>query len=100
MRDATDNQKTLCKWNNTHRYRQLLAPLRFSAKVIYYEQHNLKAFIDKCRRKYLVYSGDEIFHPITSSSLQINWYVGSISSRFACFCTKIEKAKTALIFSL
>ncbi len=45
-------QKTLCEWNNTHRHRQLLAPIRFSAKIVRYERCNLKAFIDKCRSHY------------------------------------------------
>ncbi|EAV7503853.1 helix-turn-helix domain-containing protein [Kluyvera ascorbata] len=45
-------QKTLCEWNNTHRHRQLLAPIRFSAKVVRYERRSLKAFIDKCRSRF------------------------------------------------
>lgn len=45
-------QKTLCEWNNTHRYHQLLAPIRFSTKVVRYERRNLKRFIDKCRSQY------------------------------------------------
>lgn len=41
--------KTLCDWNNKHRYRKILAPIKFTNKVVRYEYKNVKAFIEKCR---------------------------------------------------
>lgn len=38
-------QKTLCEWNIKHRHRAILAPIRFSAKVVRYERRNVDAFI-------------------------------------------------------
>lgn len=45
-------QKTLCEWNIKHRHRAILAPIRFSAKVVRYERRNVDSFIQKCRSQY------------------------------------------------
>ncbi|HEO9146123.1 TPA: helix-turn-helix domain-containing protein [Enterobacter asburiae] len=45
-------QKTLCDWNIKHRHRTVLAPIRFSAKVVRYERRSVDAFIQKCRSQY------------------------------------------------
>ncbi|SXF83154.1 Uncharacterised protein [Klebsiella variicola] len=45
-------QKTLCLWNTKHRHRAILAPIKFSAKVVRYERRNVEAFIQKCRSQY------------------------------------------------
>lgn len=45
-------QKTLCDWNNHHRHRATLSPIRFSNKVVRYEKKNVLAFIDRCRSQY------------------------------------------------
>lgn len=45
-------QKTLCGWNIHHRHREVLAPIKFSSKVVRYERRNVDAFIEKCRSKY------------------------------------------------
>lgn len=44
--------KTLREWNNSHRHRQVLAPIRFTHKLVRYERRNVLAFIDKCRSTY------------------------------------------------
>lgn len=44
--------KTLRDWNSSHRHRKLLAPIRFTHKLVRYEQKNIQAFIDKCRSDY------------------------------------------------
>lgn len=44
--------KTLRDWNITHRHKQLLAPIRFTHKVVRYERRNVMAFIAKCRSTY------------------------------------------------
>ncbi|HBL7133412.1 TPA: helix-turn-helix domain-containing protein [Serratia liquefaciens] len=44
--------KTLRDWNNNHRHRQILAPIRFTHKVVRYERKNVLAFIAKCRSAY------------------------------------------------
>lgn len=44
--------KTLRDWNNNHRHRQVLAPIRFTHKLVRYERRNVLAFIDKCRSDY------------------------------------------------
>ncbi|EPS5440266.1 helix-turn-helix domain-containing protein [Serratia marcescens] len=44
--------KTLRDWNNNHRHRQILAPIRFTHKVVRYERKNVLAFIAKCRSSY------------------------------------------------
>ncbi|EMH8372121.1 hypothetical protein JEP63_00295 [Proteus mirabilis] len=44
--------KTLCDWNNRHRHRKILAPIKFTNKVVRYEYKNIKAFIEKCRSTY------------------------------------------------
>lgn len=43
---------TLRQWNNTHRHRKLLAPIRFTHKLVRYERRNVLAFIDRCRSTY------------------------------------------------
>ncbi len=45
-------QKTLCDWNINHRHRDILAPIRFTSKVVRYERCNVDAFIQKCRSQY------------------------------------------------
>lgn len=45
-------QKTLRDWNNHHRHRNTLAPIRFTSKVVRYERKNIAAFIEKCRSTY------------------------------------------------
>lgn len=44
--------KTLADWNNTHRHKAVLAPIRFTSKMVRYEYKNVKAFIEKCRSSY------------------------------------------------
>ncbi|HFJ4332879.1 TPA: DNA-binding protein [Serratia liquefaciens] len=44
--------KTLRDWNRTHRHRQILAPIRFTHKLVRYERKNVMAFIAKCRSVY------------------------------------------------
>ncbi|MDO6525410.1 hypothetical protein Q4519_06905 [Motilimonas sp. 1_MG-2023] len=44
--------KTLREWNNVHRHRKTLAPIRFTHKLVRYERRNVQAFIDKCRSTY------------------------------------------------
>ncbi|MDD9338552.1 MAG: hypothetical protein PV362_02590 [Providencia heimbachae] len=44
--------KTLADWNNNHRHRATLAPIRFTSKMVRYEYKNVKAFIEKCRSVY------------------------------------------------
>ena len=39
-------QNTLCEWNMKHRHRAILAPIRFSAKVVRYERRNVAASIN------------------------------------------------------
>ncbi|ARF49142.1 helix-turn-helix transcriptional regulator [Pantoea stewartii] len=45
-------QKTLCDWNINHRHKKILAPIRFTSKVVRYERQNVQAFIQKCRSEY------------------------------------------------
>ncbi|WP_071846573.1 MULTISPECIES: MerR family transcriptional regulator [Serratia] len=44
--------KTLRAWNITHRHRKILAPIRFTHKVVRYERQNVLDFIAKCRSAY------------------------------------------------
>ncbi|HFF8940539.1 DNA-binding protein [Serratia marcescens] len=44
--------KTLRDWNKNHRHRQILAPIRFTHKLVRYERKNVLAFIAKCRSTY------------------------------------------------
>ncbi|OXS14911.1 DNA-binding protein [Zobellella denitrificans] len=44
--------KTLRQWNQSHRHRHLLAPIRFTHKLVRYERRNVLAFIEKCRSTY------------------------------------------------
>ncbi len=44
--------KTLRDWNNKHRHRSVLAPIRFTHKVVRYERRNVQAFKEKCRGQY------------------------------------------------
>lgn len=44
--------KTLRDWNKKHRHRQLLAPIRFTHKLVRYERQNVLAFIAKCKSVY------------------------------------------------
>ncbi|MFP2768365.1 hypothetical protein [Oceanisphaera sp. KMM 10153] len=44
--------KTLREWNNTHRHREVLAPIRFTQKLVRYERRNVLAFIERCRSTY------------------------------------------------
>ncbi|AJJ06494.1 DNA-binding protein [Yersinia pseudotuberculosis] len=44
--------KTLRDWNINHRHRAILAPIRFTHKLVRYERCNVIAFIDKCKSKY------------------------------------------------
>ncbi|AUU36036.1 hypothetical protein KC999_05475 [Proteus mirabilis] len=44
--------KTLCDWNNHHRHKEILAPIKFTSKVVRYEYKNVKAFIEKCKSTY------------------------------------------------
>ncbi|AOM39253.1 helix-turn-helix domain-containing protein [Xenorhabdus hominickii] len=46
------SQKTLADWNNNHRHKKLLAPIRFTSKFIRYEYKNVMAFKEKCRSVY------------------------------------------------
>lgn len=46
------SSKTLADWNNTHRHRKVLSPIRFTSKIVRYEYKNVKAFIEKCRSIY------------------------------------------------
>ncbi len=45
-------QKTLADWNNHHRHKKILAPIRFTNKVVRYEYKNVIAFKEKCRSMY------------------------------------------------
>jgi hypothetical protein len=45
-------QKTLADWNNKHRHKKLLAPIRYTHKVVRYEYKNIMAFKEKCRAIY------------------------------------------------
>lgn len=44
--------KTLADWNNRHRHKKLLSPIRFSNKHVRYEYKNVIAFKEKCRAIY------------------------------------------------
>jgi hypothetical protein len=44
--------KTLREWNNNHRHRQVLSPIRFTHKHVRYERKRVLAFIEKCRTQY------------------------------------------------
>ncbi|CQH34823.1 helix-turn-helix transcriptional regulator [Yersinia enterocolitica] len=44
--------KTLRDWNINHRHRKVLAPIRFTHKLVRYERRNVMAFIDKCKSTY------------------------------------------------
>ncbi len=44
--------KTLTLWNNAHRHRKILAPIRFTHKHVRYERKNVLAFIERCRSEY------------------------------------------------
>lgn len=44
--------KTLRDWNVNHRHKQILAPIRFTHKVVRYERRNVLAFIAKCKSTY------------------------------------------------
>ncbi|CDG20650.1 conserved protein of unknown function [Xenorhabdus poinarii G6] len=44
--------KTLADWNNKHRHKKILAPIRYTNKVVRYEYKNVIAFREKCRAVY------------------------------------------------
>jgi len=44
--------KTLREWNTKHRHRKMLAPIRFTHKLVRYERANVVAFIEKCKSEY------------------------------------------------
>jgi hypothetical protein len=44
--------KTLREWNNSHRHRHVLSPIRFTHKHVRYERKRVLAFIEKCRTQY------------------------------------------------
>lgn len=44
--------KTLRAWNIDHRHKKVLAPIRFTHKLVRYERVNVMAFIEKCKSKY------------------------------------------------
>ena len=43
------SRKTLCGWNNTHKHRKILAPMRISHRVVLYNRSRVEAFMEKCR---------------------------------------------------
>lgn len=40
--------KTLREWNINHRHRELLAPIRFTHRIVRYKPEAIQRFIDKC----------------------------------------------------
>lgn len=46
------SQSTLREWNNTHKHRKALAPIRFSHRVVRYRKQNVYNFIEKCQSVY------------------------------------------------
>lgn len=40
--------KTLRDWNNHHRHRDILAPIRITYRIVRYRYGNVRAFINKC----------------------------------------------------
>ncbi len=40
--------KTLREWNVNHRHRELLAPIRFTHRIVRYKREAVNAFIERC----------------------------------------------------
>lgn len=44
--------KTLRDWNNNHRHKKILAPIRITYRVVRYRYANVKEFISRCSAIY------------------------------------------------
>jgi len=43
---------TLREWSNHHKYRDILAPIRLSDRVVRFRRQNVMNFIEKCQSTY------------------------------------------------
>lgn len=43
------SRKTLCEFNDHHKHRKILAPIRLSSRSVLYQQSRVYAFLEACR---------------------------------------------------